>query len=30
MKIFVITMTGKTISLEVELADTIESVKNQI
>jgi ubiquitin len=30
MQIFVKTLTGKTITLEVESADTIESVKQKI
>ena len=30
MQIFIKTLTGKTITLEVEPSDTIESVKNKI
>ena len=30
MQIFVKTLTGKTITLEVELADTIDNIKQQI
>jgi len=30
MQIFVLTLTGKTITLEVELSDTIEGVKQLI
>ncbi len=30
MQIFVKTLTGKTITLDVESADTIESIKTQI
>ena len=30
MQIFVRTLTGKTITIEVELSDTIESVKQKI